>query len=339
MNTMTLAAGLIRPALSTVLAGTAIALLALALLSALWSGSLRRLLLALRRPGNPDANATSMEPLGVRIADLSTRITQVEESLTAEVRALTEILAEREMRTMEMNSDATTRRELEQIYRESFKAMDPLLHAMNKLRPSVLSLAQSGSDNSIAPVLNEYEALARMCEELDRIRQDLAQHLDTDTSEIERCALGFRAGQVPPHEYLACVHAKAAAAQAMSISPRQARERLTLLAASLEEGFLAWVDALSELRDAAAAGQKAVLQLACAQLISQASDVVECWDVRLVDVPVGSTRYDSRLHDLYASIPRADVSPETVIAVRRLGHRKGGVLVRKPQVLVAAASS
>lgn len=320
--------------------GLLIALLIVCLLYAWRSGLLYRFGLHPVSNKNPEQDMTARINAVERRADeISAQIKKVETQITAELRALARVLAQRETENLKMHSDAELR-ELEQIYTEAAKAMEPLMRSVNKLRPSVVSLAlaQYESEPGVAQVLNEYEALARLGEQAELLRQETAQRRSMGKTQTENHALAFEQGTVPPHEYLAGVYALAASSQQIPISPTQEKQRLEQLAASIEERFLSWIDSVSELRDVAAAGQRTGLHRACSQVISQASEVLECWDVRLVDVPVGSTRFDSRLHELYGTVPRTDVSPETVIAVRKLGHRKGGVLVRKPQVLVASAS-
>lgn len=336
---MNLAIGSTRWELWVLGIGLFIALLILCLFYAWREGLPGQLRLHAVNNKNPEQDMTArINALERRADEISAQIKKVETQIIAELRALAGVLAQRETEKLKVHSNAELR-ELEQLYMEAAKAMEPLMRSVNKLRPSVLSLAQYESEPGVTPVLSEYEILARMGEQTEMLHQETAQRRNMGKTQTESLALAFQERTIPPHEYLASVYANAASSQQIPVSTSQEKQRLEQLAASIEARFLSWIDSVSELRDVATAGQRAGLHRACSQVISQAGEVLECWDVRLIDVPVGSTRFDSRLHDLYGTVPRTDVSPETVIAVRKLGHRKGGVLVRKPQVLVASASS
>ena len=111
------------------------------------------------------------------------------------------------------------------------------------------------------------------------------------------------------------------------------------LASQTTDTYLAWLDRINELRDLAIETRSSEISSACTQIIRQSRTVLEPLNVELDDVEIGRTQYDSRLHDLLHTVPRPGTRPETVIGVRKLGYRRNGTTVRKPQVVVAAVGN
>ena len=258
--------------------------------------------------------------------------------LADEIRALAEVLVQREITAQAGSGMHEQLGHLAAIYEQAAQNIDPFISAVQQLRPTVALLGPFAAEARVAEIIGEYERLARIG---DSLRENSAsvRRLENSSELARQAAADFRAGNIPAHEYLRAVYTNAAPACENPPSITEEQARVAELTGSAEERLLNWIDSVSELRNMAVAGAHGEVRDACSRLIAHADEIIEVWNIKLIDVTVGSTLYDSRLHDLGGTLPRSDVRPETIIGVRRLGHKRNGIIVRRPVVLVAAASA
>jgi len=292
------------------------------------------------KAGPPDARAET-EPVSLAAGahDQVLRDLQIAQAVLAdEIRALAEVLVQREITAQASSGMREQLGHLAAIYEQAAQHIDPFISAVQQLRPTVALLGPFAAEAGVAEIMAEYEGLAGIG---GGLRENSASmRLLENSSELARqAAVDFRAGIIPAHEYLRAVYTSAAPACENLPSITEEQTRMAELTGSAEERLLNWIDSVSELRNMAVAGAHAEVRDACSRLIAHADEIIEAWNIKLIDVTVGSTLYDSRLHDLGGTLPRSDVRPETIIGVRRLGHKRNGIMVRRPVVLVAAASA
>jgi hypothetical protein len=295
-----------------------------------------RLVVRISKTGSraPDGHdiAQRVASLESQYGDLADQLAGFQASASGQLRGVVEILAGRALSSA---ADAQALRELVAVYAQAAAGMEPFLISVQQLRPTVALLNEFAKKPGVSAALDEFEDLAGIGERLAARQAEILRYLNGGTMQAQQAAEECKAGQRPPHEYLRTVYESSLDS---SVSPAEEQNQIAELAGSTEERFLAWMDMVSELREATAVESPFGLHDACSHLIAHAGQVIEAWDIFLIDVPVGTTQFDSRLHDLGGTIPCAQVAAETVIGVRKLGHRRNGVLVRKPQVMVAAGS-
>jgi molecular chaperone GrpE (heat shock protein) len=261
-------------------------------------------------------------------------IAEARSRFSEEMRQLVEVLATQARKNAAAghHSDAADA----QAYADVLETVAPLTNSILELRAAVAALEQCASNPEMAAVLKEYSDLSGF---YGKVAERQAQVLGPpEGDKMRELEAEWKEGRMAPQEYLQALYDCTARIERRS-SLQEEYQELLRLAGSFEERFLAWIDSVTEMRDAAQARREEELYRACACVIEQASEIMETREICLIDVPVGSTRFDDRLHELGGTVPRPDMVPETVIGVRKLGHKRKGVLVRKPQVLVASASS
>ncbi len=270
--------------------------------------------------------------------DVLQELEAAQKALADELRGVVEVLVEREIRAREASGIDERIEALCEVYEKALQSIEPFLDAVQQLQPTVALLKPFAAEAGVAEAIAEYEEITGMG---GRLREHSARlrRLQNSGGSAAALAADFHAGNIQPHEYLRAIYASAAPERVNLPSPAEEQARAAELTGTAEERLLNWIDSVSELRNVAVAGAYSEVRDACSRLITHADEIIEAWDIKLIDVKAGSTLYDARLHDLGGSLPRTDVQPETVIGVRRLGHKRNGVVVRKPEVLVAAASA
>lgn len=290
-----------------------------------------------RKPSGQPPAIEHTDPVESLPQDVSHQIQEVQASLENEICELVQVLAERERNLVEEGGRTNELRQLIAIYSEASDAMQPFAVVMQQLETSVALLNPFASQPAVGMLLKEYRALAGIGEQLAEECDALVQWADNN-EQLSQTTAEFNAGNMAAVAYLRKVYECSRSSHAALPSPTQEQERMAALGSSTEERFLTWIDGVSELRAMNQTGP-GELRDACTRLIHHADEMIEAWDIKLIDVPLEITRYDCHLHDLGGTLPRNDILPETVIGVRRLGHKRNGVVVRKPEVLVAAAAA
>lgn len=265
------------------------------------------------------------------------------DALNEVVRVLADSRTEEIIRGEQEGSDA--RLALRKLYEASRAELAPFAISLSAITPLVSSLSTCHTQNN-ANVATLLRALVQNYQQMQIVDSDLASKITrlsdvgpsaaVASEDARRC---FDSGALMPEAYLK---------QIMSIHPA---EKLVLpdpdvelahyreLAAQTTDIYLSWLDRINDLRDLATEAGSYEITTACTQIIRQSRSVLEPFNVELDDVEIGRTQYDSRLHDLLHTVPRPGTRPETVVGVRKLGYRRNGTTVRKPQVVVAAAGN
>ncbi len=290
------------------------------------------------RPGPTDSKMAAIEE---RLAAIENSLKAFGESqagmntsIRSELNSVVEVLAERAGRA---KGPAPKLNELAVVYEEALKCLEPRLQVVLELRPAAGQLAAFAGDPKVAGIIREYGNLANLRDAVAGLHQDVLQQMVPRQPGTETLAIDFRQGRITAGEYLRAIFAPDSSSGRQFPAPADEKARLQGLAESLEERVLQWIDSVNDLREDAAVAGNQELHSACCGVIEQAAETLRQWNIEIIDVAVGDTRFDQRLHDLASPIPRTDVPPETIIGVRRLGRSRNGAPERKPEVLVAAA--
>jgi len=233
---------------------------------------------------------------------------------------------------------------LRRLYEVSRAELSPFVFSLSSVTPSVHSLSVCPTHNNV-----DMEAIVRTLvanyEQMQNIDSELASKLaricdvePTAASAVEGARIRFDSGALAIDAYLRQVMSTPRIDRLVLPDPDVELAHYRELAGTTTEKYLSWLDRINELRDFANETSNYEVSSASTQIIRQSRSVLEPLNIELDDVEIGRTRYDSRLHDLLHTVPRPDTRPETVIGVRKLGYRRNGTTVRKPQVVVAAAA-
>ena len=241
--------------------------------------------------------------------------------------------------TVRLRNDAVLEK-LNTIYKEGLQRMGPTIRALGSIRSHVDALlvavpSDSAQFSHVRSVVEEFRALTATVSELETRPHLIATAINVET-QLKRLYQEYRSGTVDVDSYLRDLLDFTIPSELGFPDPEVERTRLENMPEATRNDLLAFVDSVTELRDQLRDVAEVAGGSECDEIIRTCGDFLDSCGIRLVDVARG-TVFDARLHDLYAAIPSVAASPETIIGVRRLGQRRGGELVRKPQVLVAAA--
>lgn len=225
------------------------------------------------------------------------------------------------------------------IYKEAIQRMEPTVYALAAIRDCVKLLltvvpVDSSQYQYVRSVADQFRGLATAVSELEKAPKTIAAAMDIE-ARMSALSEGYNSGTLSPDSYLSALLNITIPNEMVFADPDAECRRLQALPEATHSGLLDFVDSVTELRDRLHDAAEIAGSRECDRVIKACAELFEKCGVRLVDVARG-TIFDARLHDLYAAIPRPDTTPETIIGVRRLGQRRGGELIRKPQVVVAA---
>jgi molecular chaperone GrpE (heat shock protein) len=212
---------------------------------------------------------------------------------------------------------------------------------------------------SIAPLISglsayQHRGNPEMEGQINGVIKDFRQMMDVDTHlsstlaelgaarggsalRCEELARSFESGAIPDAAYLTQVLCIDPVEHHMLADPLAEQSRLKELQLRMADVFLAWLDRVNELRAFSTDRDSGEVATLCTNIIRQSRGVLSQLELEIDDVEIGRTMFDARLHDLVHTVSTARARPETVIGVLRLGYRRNGRVMRKPQVLVATA--
>lgn len=273
-----------------------------------------------------------------------TQLTQLDESQ----RRQATVLADYHLSSAcdENSASAQVRRDaLREVYIRFRGPTAELSSAVSQLEPEVTAVHRAAPGNgalreTIEQLLREYHSMAGLSGALSESEARACRAQGSAQLETQALRKDLLEGRVAPEVYLQRVLTWQPQTRAEGLpDPVAENGQLASLVQGFPDRFLAWLDLAAEIREGAASEAPSLAE-GCTRLIAAARPIVlKQWQIEIDDVAVGSTRFDYRLHDMVISKPSPDVAPETVIAVHRLGHRRQGKVMRKPQVIVAAAAS
>lgn len=236
----------------------------------------------------------------------------------------------------------TERSALRQVYETARAERSRFSSALTSIAPLVNALSayqrrgNADMDGQVGGVIEGFRQMTDVDAHLSSKLAELDAEEPASTFRCTELARCFESGTIPEATYLT---------QMLSILPVKHRTLADPLAEQsllkdmhdhTADVFLAWLDRVNELRALAADTSFYEVVALCTNLIRQSRGMLSQLGVEIEDVELGRTMFDARLHDLVHTVPIASARPETVIGVLRLGYRRNGRVMRKPQVLVAA---
>ena len=234
---------------------------------------------------------------------------------------------------------------LRQLYEAARAELAPFTFSLSAITPFVSSLSSCPTQNDVG-LATLVRALVQKYQQMQFVDSELASKItrlsDAGPSAAvasEDARRSFDSGALMPEVYLKHVLSIHSAEKLVLPDSDVELAHYRELASQITDTYLSWLDRINELRDLAIEAGSHEIMAACTQIIRQSRSVLEPLNVELDDVEIGRTQYDSRLHDLLHTVPRPGTRPETVIGVRKLGYRRNGTTVRKPQVVVAAVGN
>jgi molecular chaperone GrpE (heat shock protein) len=269
---------------------------------------------------------------------------QTDKALRVDARltTLTELLARDRQQSLSTNlcNDEALKR-LSVIYKEALQSMAATIRTLGSVRSHVEALLSAMPSDSrqytrVMAAVSEFRALEAMISEIEARPQVIEKAMTVET-QLGLLEEQYRSGTLTTDSLLRALFEFTIPSEFGFPDPELEGERLENMPEMTRTELLRFVDSVTEVRDELRDAKEVAGASECDEIIRICADFLDGCGIRLVDVARG-TVFDARLHDLYAAIPSAAASPETIIGIRRLGQRKGGQLVRKPQVLVAAAS-
>jgi hypothetical protein len=267
-----------------------------------------------------------------RLDELRSDIVLIVEALAAQRRSEFDVM---------LRSESTRREELLRSYyvaQQQFSALiTPLLDMQVPVR-QMLPCATNPPLSTLAQALAErYQALCAPIAQVEARIDELNAASVNPAAAIDEFTEQLRSGALEPGDCMARIQAIQTPPPHQWPDVVAERSRLQSDADSFLDDFLAWVDQIAELRAVARETGEPRLVTAATRVVEAAATAAKNWQIDIEDVLVGVARFDERQHELVNTIPRSDIAPETVIGVSRLGCRRNGKLLRKPQVIVAAA--
>jgi hypothetical protein len=239
-------------------------------------------------------------------------------------------------------SSAEEQLALRELYATAMSERAPLASALSFIQPAINGL-QACPVKDDANLRELVELLIRKYRIMQGVDSELASKLsrveDTKCSAAKTCEeinSRYESGALSVDLYLKQV--LAARPGDRFVRPDLATEQARYRDAGIQtaDGFLSWLDLVNEVRDSSADVDRFEIASACTQIIRQSRSMLDLLDIEIDDVEIGRTQYDARLHDLLHTVPSPSARPETVVGVHKLGYRKNGKIIRKPQVVVAA---
>jgi len=234
---------------------------------------------------------------------------------------------------------------LRQIYEAVRSELAPFTSSLLSVTPSVDSLNICPTHNNVTLVslIRELVLNYQQIQTLDtEIVSKIARVSDGESiiaSVIADARCHFESGLLAKETYLQQILSIQPPDRQVLPDPAAESSHYRELAAQTTDNYLGWLERINELREMASESECVDVASACTQIIRQSRSVLEVFHVELENVEIGRTQYDSRLHDLLHAIPRPGVRPETIIGIRKLGYRRNGKTVCKPQVVVAASGN
>lgn len=232
---------------------------------------------------------------------------------------------------------------LKRVYAQFRDRLQQITSSISPLESHVTAVQQAafardGLLMMVQGFTEEFHRMINLDGELARSEARLLKQLTPEETEERSLRDAMLRGQIDPSHYLQRILAREEPSDRVDLSDPEAEQaRLGLEVDQFPARFLTWLDQAAEIREEAGRTH-APLADACTQLIAAARPIAqEHWQIEIEDVVIGRTRFDGRLHELVISKPSSGILPETIIAVHRLGHRREGKVIRKPQVVVAAA--
>ncbi len=278
--------------------------------------------------------------------DVLSHMTTLEQDVErdkAELRGMVDALvAARQQEFESVVHRNTERREaLQPIYSQAQEHFSVFATPLRELRDAGSQLLRPATNPTVKEVahrlVEQFHAMLAPDTELSARLAELSSVPPAGALPIASLRAQLQAGSLAPSEVLRQAFAFAAPAPHDWPDPDAEKDRLQFSPETLISSFLSWVDQVAELRALATQTGENGLGAACTQVIALATRAARNWQVELQDVLIGVARFDERQHELADCIPRADVPPETVVGVVRLGYLRNGQQVRKPKVIVAAA--
>jgi hypothetical protein len=234
------------------------------------------------------------------------------------------------------------KRALRELYETAKSERAPLASALSFIQPAINGLEACHFKEN-ANLRELVELLIRNYRIMQGVDSELASKLsrmeDTKCSTAKICEEikgRYESGAMSVDVYLKQM--LSARPGDRFIRPDLATEQARYRYAGIQtaEGFLSWLDLVNEVRDSSGDVDRFEIASACTQIIRQSRSMLNLLDIEIDDVEIGRTQFDARLHDLLHTVPSPSARPETVVGVHKLGYRKNGKIIRKPQVVVAA---